>query len=479
MQTMTRDDLALIEGCRQSPNLFASFVMGFEQGDIHKQMQRFLSQNDNAYLEVCRGHGKTAQMSLRVAWEVGRDPSVRIKYVQQSDVEAKKTTGLIKSIIEGEAFQTVFPEIKPDLDNWCKADFKVQQKSWQRDATVEAKPIFGRAGGRADILIADDVCDLRNAIQQAALREQVKEFWNTNWLPMRDFSKDRNPRTWKVGTCYHADDITADWRRMHSEIGGLLRLPVVDYVSPWSEVVKEETLREIRKEIGPFAFARSYELQPVTSELIVFDAEWIRDSIYKTIPEWEKSNGIMVAALDFAFTEKKIGGDPDWSVCIIAWKDRNGGLWLKDIIRQRSSFPDFARKASKAMIAAKVDQAVAEANGPQLGLVQQLQLDCPNVPIRPLNRDKDKITRASERQGYVESGRLHLPSEDGSVRSDFRVVFDEMTTFPVGGHDDTVDAVIDLIELTSKMGDPLQVTKFDNQRKDPKTLYGMNKKSKW
>ena len=475
--TMNRDDLALIEGCRQSPNLFASFVMGFEQGDIHKQMQRFLTNNNNCYIEYPRGHGKTAQMSLRVAWEVGRDPTVRIKYVQQSDVEAKKTTGLIKSIIEGDAFKAVFPEIEPDMDNWCKADFKVKQKTWQRDATVEAKPIFGRAGGRADILIADDVCDLRNAIQQAALREQVKEFWNTNWLPMRDFAKDQSPRTWKVGTCYHADDITADWRRLHDE-SGLLRLPVVDFVSPWTEVVKEEELRDIRKEIGPFAFARSYELKPVTSELIVFDAEWIRDSLYSTIPDWERDNGIMVAALDFAFTEKKIDGDPDWSVCIIAWKDRKGGLWLKDIIRQRSTFPDFARKASKAMIAAKVDQAVAEANGPQLGLVQQLQLDCPNVPIRPLNRDKDKITRASERQGYVESGRLHMPSQDGSVRSDFRVVFDEMTTFPVGGHDDTVDAVIDLIELTAKMSAPLEATKIGNQKKNPRDIYGIKSK-KW
>tara|TARA_R100000808_G_C2153975_1_gene164682 strand:+ start:2720 stop:4159 length:1440 start_codon:yes stop_codon:yes gene_type:complete len=476
--TMSRDDLALIEGCRQSPNLFASFVMGFEQGDIHKQMQRFMTNHDNLYLEVSRGHGKTAQMCLRVAWEVGRDPTVRIKYVQQSDVEAKKTTGLIKSIIEGDAFKAVFPEIEPDMDNWCKADFKVKQKTWQRDATVEAKPIFGRAGGRADILIADDICDLRNAIQQAALRDQVKEFWNTNWLPMRDFSKEKHPRTWKVGTCYHADDITADWRKMHEEIGGLLRLPVIDFVSPWSEVVTTEALKNIRKEIGPFAFARSYELKPVTSDLIIFDPEWIRDAIYTEIPEWEGANGITVAALDFAFTEKKIGGDPDYSVCIIAWKDRKGGLWLKDIIRQRSSFPDFARKASKAMIAAGVDQAVAEANGPQLGLVQQLQKDCPNVPIRPLNRDRDKITRASERQGYVESGQLHLPAQDGTIRSDFRVVFDEMTTFPVGGHDDTVDAVIDLIELTANMGAPLEAARIGNTKKNPRDIYGIKSK-KW
>jgi len=474
---MKNDDKAIIAACRKCPNVFAKFVIGFEQGNLHKKLQKLWTEHENSYAEFPRGHGKTAQLTTRVPWEIGNNPSVRIKYIQQSDSEAKKTTSLIKTIIESDLYKMVFPEIVPDMESWCKADFKIKTKNWQRDATVEAKPIFGRAGGRADILIADDICDLRNAIQQAALRDQVKEFWNTNWLPMRDFTRDKPPRTWKVGTCYHADDITADWRRYHQENGGLLRIPVVGFTSPWKEMIGEQELEEIRKEIGPFAYARSYELKPVTSDLIVFSPEWLRDSIYSEIPTWESENGIMVAAMDFAFTVKKQDGDPDWSVCIIAWKSQKGQLWLKDIIRQRSTFPEFARAATRAMEAAGVTQAVAEANGPQLGLVQQMQQDC-KVPIRPLNRDKDKITRASERQGFIESGKLHMPSQDGTIRSDFRVVFDEMTTFPVGGHDDTVDAIIDLIELVVVMGEPLKVSKIENSRRDPKAMYGM-KEPKW
>lgn len=474
MQVLHEDTLI---AARLSPNVFATCVLGFEQGKLHKKMQRHLDKYDNCYVEYPRGHGKTAQMTGRVAWEIGNDPNIRIKYIQQSENEAKKTTGLIKSIIESDLYKLVFPEIEPDKDNWCKADFKVKTDKWQRDATCEAKPIFGRAGGRADILIADDICDLRNAIQQPSLRSQVKEFWNTNWLPMRDFTSVKNPRTWKVGTCYHADDITSDWRRQHKENGGLLRLPVEGFVSPWSEIISEKELEDIRKEIGPFAYARSYELQPVTSDLIVFNPEWLRDSMYTNIPDWESKNGMMIAAMDFAFTVAKQDGDPDWSVCIIAWKDQKGQLWLKDIIRQRSTFPEFARTAIRAMEGAGVTQAVGEANGPQKGLVQQMQQDC-KVPIRPLNRDKDKITRASERQGYVESGKLHMPSQDGAVRNDFRIVWDEMTTFPVGGHDDTVDAIIDLIEMAAQFGKPLKASKFENVKKNPHIIY-QTQKANW
>lgn len=470
-RSMNSQERSMCFAARESPNFFASFVLGFKQGNVHRRLQSHLTNNINCYIEEHRGVGKTSQLSLRCAYEIGRRHDVRIKYIQQNKDEAIRTSRLIRDIIDSPAYNLVFPEVEPDRDNWSGGSFKVKTQKYRRDATVQAEGIFGRASGRADILIADDICDLKNAIQFASLREQVKEFWNTNWLPMRELSGDIPPRTWKTGTCYHADDITADWRRYHTKHGGLLREPVLGMRSPWWEEVTSQTLIDIREEIGPLAFARSYELIPITSDLIIFPQEWIRDSMYRTIPTWEAANGIMIASIDFAFSEKKIKGDPDWSVCIIAWKDRHGGIWLKDIIRVRATFPEFKRQAIKAMVAAGVVQAVAEGNGPQKGLVQQMQEDSP-VPIRRLDRTTDKVVRASERQGYVEVGKLHFPvGPDGLVRSDFQVVFDEMTTFPVGGHDDTVDGIIDLIGLSTKFPPPLKTTRTENRKKSPHSIY--------
>ena len=56
----------------------------------------------------------------------------------------------------------------------------------RRDPSVQASGIFGRTGGRADIIWLDDVCDLRNAVLQPALRQQVKESVANIWLPMLD-----------------------------------------------------------------------------------------------------------------------------------------------------------------------------------------------------------------------------------------------------------------------------------------------------
>jgi len=461
-----------IEAARQSPNFFAAYVMEYEQGALHLTIQDHLFQHDNAYIELPRGHGKTSQMVLRCAWEIGRNPDVRIKYIQQSDRDASKTTALVKHIIESDKYRAVFPGIKPDQDCWGRQDFKVQGTTWQRDSTMEARGIFGRSGGRADILIADDVCDLRNAIQQPTLREQVKEFWYNNWLPMRDSTEGRVPRTWKIGTCYHVDDITADWRGLHFDDGGLLRQPVKGFQSPWPEQITHEYLSEVRAEVGPIAYARAYELTPVTSELIIFAADWIDGNLYDEIPDAEIT-GEAIASFDFAFTEKKMGGDPDWSVCLIGWRGPTGHLYIMDMLRVRESFPKFARRAMDLCDHHGVASGIAEANGPQAGLVQQLN-EMSRFPITPAKRDRDKVTRATERQSFVESGRFHLRRGEGN-RHDKRLdaLYDEMTTFPASGHDDCVDAAVDLMGFMRTTHGPLQPKRITTDQRDRMSrIYG-------
>ena len=95
----------------------------------------------------------------------------------------------------------------------------------------------------------------------------------------------------------------------------------------------------------------------------------------------------------------------------------------------------------------------AEAVGGQLGLVQDMDRECP-WPVEPVFRSNDKVFRAAPLQPFVQSGRFHLPGERdaaGILRPAPRVkaLYDEMTTFPAGGHDDTVDAAMDMMEMAT------------------------------
>ena len=162
----------------------------------------------------------------------------------------------------------------------------------------------------------------------------------------------------------------------------------------------------------------------------------------------------MVATFDFAFTEKKQKNDPDYSACLIGWASARGHIWVIDAYSTRSPFPEFKRKALQRCERWGVVSGAAEANGPQRGIAQQLNYES-TFPIRYLERDRDKITRAAEKQSFVESGRFHMRAISGQFgqlepTKGMQPMYDQMATFPASGHDDYVDAAVDICDFALK-----------------------------
>ena len=170
VKAQARAKLAQREQARRNPDVFVAYTRGYQQGQFHRRIQAHLTAHEKAYCELPRGHGKTEQAAARMAWEIGRNPAIRIKYIAQTDEYATKTTDLVKRIIESPAYSRVFPAVRPDPTLWGKQAMRVLSPALTRDATLEASGIFGHAGGRWDLLIGDDVCDLQNSIQKPALR---------------------------------------------------------------------------------------------------------------------------------------------------------------------------------------------------------------------------------------------------------------------------------------------------------------------
>ena len=448
---------SFVEAARHDPVIGVGFLMGVRQYPIHATLQNHLTRFRNCYIEFPRGHGKTTQVLGRVAWETGRAAFVdravlRTKYIQQTDDEAKKSVRAIKGVMQSDAFALLFPGVTVDDANSGakRITLNLTNSSGRvvRDAAIEASGIFGHAGGRFDQIVGDDVCDLQNAIQRPMLREQVKAAWANNWLPMADISAESEPRKWKLGTPYHVADITAEWRKFHASDGSLLRIPVVGMESPWGEVFTEAHMESIREEMGPIAFGRAYQLVPVSADMLIFPPEWIDGAMVDRVPEFVLTHGRRVAAFDFAYSEKRVeGNNPDWSVCIVGILFQ-GQLYVVDMLRIRATYPEFKRRAIEMCRRHGVAMGWAEANGPQKGIVQQFSLDAP-FSVAPIMREKDKVTRAAEVQGFVEAGSLHLLGNrrKGGLEpiEKLQVLRDEMSCFPAGENDDTVDAVVDLI----------------------------------
>ena len=434
-------------GCRMHAHWFVPFVLDVQNSQLHDDLQWWLDETDDGYAELPRNHGKSNQIIGRLAFEIGRNPNIRIKSVGSNTEEAAKNVTAVRTILESERFKMVFPEIEPDPDNWGKESLTVKRTKTLRDATLSAMPIIGgRAGGRADILLADDICDPKNAIQQPAMRDQVKDAWATLFIPMLDAATP-GYRTWKIGTPYHVDDITASWREYHGRSGTLFRRPCIGTrSSPWPEVFTPEELTRKFDAMGPLAYARAFELRPLSGSEVLFQTEWVDRAMYRgPLPEYVIKNGQRIGAVDCAFTERTAKkAEPDWSVFVVGIRDPMGNLYIERVWRTRTTFPDFKNLVAREARLARVQTIWTESQGPLAGIASELRAACP-CSVVGLPRSVDKYSRACEAQEFVMNGKLRFRADGISVCNEHQVAYDELTTFPVGKNDDCVDAIVDMI----------------------------------
>lgn len=433
-----------IEAARDNPAAFIALCLGAPVADIQRDLLALALGQHHWYAEIPRGHGKTSTIAYLMAWWIGRRPTTRFKIIGKTDPEAEDTSRFVRDIVGTDIYRAVFPSVtlKPGENTVTKWSVVVPGMLPRRDTTIQASGIFGRTSGRADILVLDDICDLRNSIIQPSQRAAVKEAVSNIWLPMLDPTSRHANRTWRTATPFHVDDITADWRRSFAESGALLRRPCVGLQSPWPEHFTPDVLEQRRRAMGPIAYARAYELQPLSSDLLVFRPEWVLGHLWTELPPMTRR---VIAAVDWAYSAKSAQKpDPDWSVCQVARIAGNGDAYAVELLRVRAPLPEFRRQVAALCARHGVTTIYAEGNGPQDGAVQELR-DCCRIPVVGLQRQTDKHWRAIEVQSFVAAGKYRLPAgEGGGVRADFAPLFDELVGFPAAEHDDCLDTAIDL-----------------------------------
>ena len=432
-----------VAAARENPAAFIALCLGKPVSTLQREMLHHALTHRDWYAEIPRGHAKTSTYAYLVAWWLGVRPDTRFKIISQNDETASATSRFIRDIIRSPAYRATFPGVtlKPGEDTVTAWSVVATNLAPRRDPSVQASGVFGRTGGRADVLWFDDLCDLRNSVLQPALREQVKEAVSNVWVPMLDPSATHPSRVWRSATPFHVDDLTASWRTECELAGTLLRRPCVGLTSPWPEVFTPELLAKRRSAMGPMGYARAYELVPLSSDLLVFRPEWAKFYRADELP----TNTRTIAAIDWGYGKKaQERDDPDYSVCIVGEVDFKRNLYLTDILRVRESFPVFAKQAAALLSRRGASVVLAEANGPQKGIFDQFR-DMTTQPMLAVERSSDKHLRAAGAQPFVEQGRLFFPMGDGGkVAPAFQPVMDEMMAFPAGAHDDTVDVVVDL-----------------------------------
>jgi len=394
------------ELARRDVNAFCEYVMEGPDGkpwvqqDFHKEWQALLPMEGPARVLIGapRESAKTTQLSIaRVLWELGRYPPLRVKIITSTDELASDIVASIADhIVRNPRVREVFPHLLPASRGlWPKAGARtsrlvVARTIRSKDPSVSGHGILSTGvGGRADLVIFDDVVDYRNAIAQPALRGQVAQSCLEVWINLLG----PKGRAVYVATVWHQEDLTMQlkanpqwtvwWRPARDPVSGELLWP-----GRWDE----EALAAREREIGPRPFARQYLLQPLSDEERTFPEHVLaacKDSGHipgqvEVAENWMRYSGVDLAS--------SLGQKASYTVMFTLAVDPDSKRrYPLEIIRRRQLFPATIQMIKESYERWRHRMVYVESNAYQQAAAQELSQQDRSIPVRAYQTGSEKM----------------------------------------------------------------------------------------
>jgi len=228
-------------------------------GNIQRDVIRWWTASnakEHQLLLLPRDHMKSALVAYRVAWELTKDPTLKILYISSTSSLAIKQLKFIKDILTSDTYRLYWPDmIEKDegkREKWTEREISVDHPK-RKEESIRDPSIFTAGltsnivGMHCDIAVLDDVV-VRNNAYLAETREKVKDQYS-----LLSSVETVNAREWVVGTRYHPLDLYSDLIGMevetYDELGNvILSVPLFD--------VKEHAVESAGDGTGEFLWPK-------------------------------------------------------------------------------------------------------------------------------------------------------------------------------------------------------------------------------
>lgn len=218
-------------------------------------------------------------------------------------------------------------------------------------------------------------------------------------------------------------------------------IPAIDEdgESYWPEKEPLESLLQL-KEKGNFTFEGQYQQRPYVLGGELIRGEWF-GRYTELLPEKHWGRRAI-----FADTAMKTGEANDFTVFLDAMLARDGHVYVLNVWRKKVNAVGLLAMAKDiwASTDGKANALYIEDKASGTGLIQQLQQNAQFVPVIPVERTKDKLTRVMEVQPRIQAGMVLLP-EFAPWVIDFISECEAFTANDTHKHDDQVDPLVDAI----------------------------------
>lgn len=423
----------------------------------------------NGYLDLwAREHYKSTIITFALnIQDILRNSDITIGIFSHTRPIAKAFLRQVKQEFErNERLKRWFPDIlwadpHKESPKWSEDEgIVVKRNGNPKEATVEA---WGVVDGQPtskhfDILDFDDV------VVPASVSTPEMMAKTTASLELAFNLGKRGGKRRFVGTRYHFND---SYKTLIERQVAKVRLyPATTNGEADGEPVllTREELVEKRRDQGPYTFGCQMLLNPVADDKQGFKEEWIK---YAAVP----SRGQNLVILVDAASSKKKGSDYTAMWCLGLGPDRN--VYVHDMIRDRLSLTERA----DMMIAWHRKWQPMAVGYEQYGMMADIEhirsvqeTENYRFNITPLGGTMAKNDRIRRLVPWFERGRLYLHPkiaktdyEGRSVDLTQAFINDEFKAFPVGLHDDMLDALSRFLDEDLPIRFPLALAEIDDE----------------
>jgi len=342
-------------------------------GQCHEDVCNWWGREDSKSHQLLlfpRDHGKSRMIAYRVAWELTKDPTLRILYISATANLAEKQLGFIKTILTSDTYSRYWPDhVHPEdgkRTRWTNSEIMLDHPARKAEKIRDPSVFTGGlttslTGMHCDIAVLDDIVVYENAYTGEG-RNKVKSQYS-----LLSSIEGAEAREWVVGTRYHPVDLYNDLLQMTEElfdddgnkvgednIYEIFERPVEDRGDGTGEMLWPRSQRKdgkwfgfdikvLAKKRGQYLdkgqFRAQYYNDPSDPDNVPIESTRFQYYERKLLKEdqghwfYRDSKLNVFAAVDFAFSLSK---KSDYTAIVIVGVDSDNNIYVLDIDRFRT-----------------------------------------------------------------------------------------------------------------------------------------------
>jgi phage terminase large subunit-like protein len=420
-------------------DILATAVLGYEVQPFHLAMMRYQFLHPDNLQLAFRGAGKTTTCTVaKTIHLLLKNPNLRILIASKTSGHAQTILKEIKAQFEenqllAEIFGTYYDPKR--VKKWDNTEIEVLPRtSMAKEGSVTTLGVGSQVVGKHyDVIISDDLVDEENS-RTKHMRDKQRTWYYQSLDPTLeppDPEVEHRGEHHRLGTRYHYDDlyghlIENELKEHHQIIPALNR----EGRTPWPKKFSSKYFFEKKKKAGIIIFNAQYQCDTEAMKGTIF----VYDDCQLIEPNKIPKNLRIYMGVDLAITESE---SADQFALVVLGVDGDNNRYILDYYANQIRFGMQTEKIIEYYEKWKPIRCCIETNAYQKAQYQHLKDEYDSdMRLKPVNQDKDKITRAWKLSNLFENKKMFF-KKGGNMH----LLIEQLVLFPDYKYKDLFDAV--------------------------------------